>query len=516
MPPLRHGVRPGVRRDGRERALRPPEAPRGARGAAPDLDRPGRRRPNAWPTPCGRWRSTPTARGPAVSTSRDSKPGGFSGRRHTFLLGLDESKHPGADLEDPVLLDSERRGINRALAPLALPLYRDRPRESARALRVVRRPPVGSSDRQLLELEPAQPRPAERAVPVSFLPRAPPCPFGQAGGRLHRPSGGPARRRRIPAGRGRRARRHRVVALAPLRGRARRGGRRRRIGRARGLSAPRRRPPRRGGARVRGVHDLRRLGPRGNARARPARQRRAPVRLAARDPRAVPVQVLPEARPADRAAQGDRARHDRVARRHDGGLAAARGLPPLLRAHHGGRREAGDGSPRRPDRDDRRGGHRRLARKGSPGKRAGLRPAARRHPGGLPDPSRPRGGALPGDDAAVLRGSLRPAAGRRALRDRQPRARGDRPRRRDVLSRCAARSTAWTRRPTAPSTSGTTRPAAPGATRRSSASMAAARSSTRCTRWRSRRCSAAPASRRPCRARATSSRAARARASACR
>jgi RecB family exonuclease len=60
--------------------------------------------------------------------------GGFSGRRHTYLLGLDESKHPGADLEDPVLLDSERRGINRALAPLALPLYRDRPRESARAL----------------------------------------------------------------------------------------------------------------------------------------------------------------------------------------------------------------------------------------------------------------------------------------------------------------------------------------------------------------------------------------------
>lgn len=60
--------------------------------------------------------------------------GGFSGRRHTYLLGLDESRHPGADLEDPVLLDAERRGINRALAPLALPLYRDRPRESARAL----------------------------------------------------------------------------------------------------------------------------------------------------------------------------------------------------------------------------------------------------------------------------------------------------------------------------------------------------------------------------------------------
>ncbi len=60
--------------------------------------------------------------------------GGFSGRRHTYLVGLDEARHPGADLEDPVLLDAERRGINRALAPLALPLYRDRPRESARTL----------------------------------------------------------------------------------------------------------------------------------------------------------------------------------------------------------------------------------------------------------------------------------------------------------------------------------------------------------------------------------------------
>lgn len=62
------------------------------------------------------------------------RSGAFSGRAHTYLLGLDEARHPGADLEDPVLLDAERRGINRLLAPLALPLYRDRPRESARAL----------------------------------------------------------------------------------------------------------------------------------------------------------------------------------------------------------------------------------------------------------------------------------------------------------------------------------------------------------------------------------------------
>jgi ATP-dependent helicase/nuclease subunit B len=62
------------------------------------------------------------------------RAGGFSGRAHTFLLGLDEARHPGADLEDPVLLDAERRQINRLLAPIALPLYRERPRESARAL----------------------------------------------------------------------------------------------------------------------------------------------------------------------------------------------------------------------------------------------------------------------------------------------------------------------------------------------------------------------------------------------
>ena len=61
--------------------------------------------------------------------------GGFSGRPHAFLLGLDESRHPGRGLEDPVLLDEERRGINASLARNALAMERERPRESARALR---------------------------------------------------------------------------------------------------------------------------------------------------------------------------------------------------------------------------------------------------------------------------------------------------------------------------------------------------------------------------------------------
>ena len=106
-----------------------------------------------------------------------------------------------------------------------------------------------------------------------------------------------------------------------------------------------------------------------------------------------------------------------------------------------------------------------------------------------------RGGALPPDDAALFRGSLRPACAPRRAR-RSPAADpvaiplGGR----SVAFGCAARSTASTRRPTAPSTSGTTRPAAPAATRRGAASTAAARSSTRCMPWRSRSCSAAPGS----------------------
>jgi len=60
--------------------------------------------------------------------------GGHSGRRHTFLLGLDETRHPGLDLEDPVLLDDERRRINEALERPLLSIERERPREKARAL----------------------------------------------------------------------------------------------------------------------------------------------------------------------------------------------------------------------------------------------------------------------------------------------------------------------------------------------------------------------------------------------
>jgi ATP-dependent helicase/nuclease subunit B len=41
--------------------------------------------------------------------------GGHSGRSHTFILGLDDSRFPGAGLQDPILLDGERRRVSRDL-----------------------------------------------------------------------------------------------------------------------------------------------------------------------------------------------------------------------------------------------------------------------------------------------------------------------------------------------------------------------------------------------------------------
>lgn len=38
--------------------------------------------------------------------------GGHSGRPHTFIIGLDDSRFPGAGLQDPLLLDSERRKLS--------------------------------------------------------------------------------------------------------------------------------------------------------------------------------------------------------------------------------------------------------------------------------------------------------------------------------------------------------------------------------------------------------------------
>ena len=63
------------------------------------------------------------------------RSGGYSGRSHTFLVGLDAARHPGAGLQDPVLLDGERREINRRIDPRGLPLRGARPEENSLALK---------------------------------------------------------------------------------------------------------------------------------------------------------------------------------------------------------------------------------------------------------------------------------------------------------------------------------------------------------------------------------------------
>jgi hypothetical protein len=63
----------------------------------------------------------------------DYRNGGYSGRSHTFFVGLDSRRHPGSGLQDPVLLDEERRGINAALRPQELTLRGGRPAENVLA-----------------------------------------------------------------------------------------------------------------------------------------------------------------------------------------------------------------------------------------------------------------------------------------------------------------------------------------------------------------------------------------------
>lgn len=41
--------------------------------------------------------------------------GGHSGRGHTFILGLDDTRFPGSGLQDPLLLDDERRRLSKGL-----------------------------------------------------------------------------------------------------------------------------------------------------------------------------------------------------------------------------------------------------------------------------------------------------------------------------------------------------------------------------------------------------------------
>ncbi|MEO8380981.1 MAG: PD-(D/E)XK nuclease family protein, partial [Acidobacteriota bacterium] len=59
------------------------------------------------------------------------RSGGWSGRSELFVLGLDDAKHPGSGLQDPILLDSERDAIGR------LELLGDAPARSSARLRAL-------------------------------------------------------------------------------------------------------------------------------------------------------------------------------------------------------------------------------------------------------------------------------------------------------------------------------------------------------------------------------------------
>jgi ATP-dependent helicase/nuclease subunit B len=50
--------------------------------------------------------------------------GGHSGRKHTFIVGLDDSRFPGAGMQDPLLLDGERIRVSRDLPTAAKRLAR--------------------------------------------------------------------------------------------------------------------------------------------------------------------------------------------------------------------------------------------------------------------------------------------------------------------------------------------------------------------------------------------------------
>ncbi len=60
--------------------------------------------------------------------------GGYTGRPHTFVIGLDESRHPGTGLQDPVLLDRERRRLNAGSELREISLRGEAPQERYRSL----------------------------------------------------------------------------------------------------------------------------------------------------------------------------------------------------------------------------------------------------------------------------------------------------------------------------------------------------------------------------------------------
>ncbi len=54
--------------------------------------------------------------GPGCLHVASLRSGGHAGRPHTFILGMDDTRFPGAGMQDPLLLDSERSALSESLA----------------------------------------------------------------------------------------------------------------------------------------------------------------------------------------------------------------------------------------------------------------------------------------------------------------------------------------------------------------------------------------------------------------
>ena len=65
------------------------------------------------------------------------RAGGWSGRDRLFVAGLDDTKHPGAGLQDPIVLDDERRALNTTIDPRHLDLLGDLPARNSARLRAL-------------------------------------------------------------------------------------------------------------------------------------------------------------------------------------------------------------------------------------------------------------------------------------------------------------------------------------------------------------------------------------------
>ena len=443
----------------------------------------------------------------------DYRSGGFSGRGHTYLLGLDEARHPGDDLEDPVLLDDERRAINRILAPAALALHRDRPRDAALALRAcvsrltgaltasysswklrsldqqseqfpspffldLYRASSGSGDADYTALLAALPVPAGFAPGVDaalddtewWLSRLRDAGLAAAAAPPLRSSG-----RSIPPWPTATARKPRAIRSVHDLGRVRRSG------------TPE-------------------LDPRTSGQPQSASR----METLAQCPFRYFLKHVLRIEPPEEV--------ERDTTRWLDPMKAGSLLHEVFRVFSSRsppRRKARRRAPRRTDRRTGRSRDRFLAGKDPPGERArfeerrqeillaaGRSCAWRRSTAGpwSRATSRWRSGC-PGPNPAPRSPVPTPS--------RSPSGR-------ETRFCCAARSTAWTRRPTAPSTSGTTRREAPTGTGPNAASTAAARSSTRSTPWPSSSCWPARDRWRKSRARAISSRAERERGRGCR